>query len=679
MHPPRSSKIFISYARGGAVDRHVEALREGLQYELRLSLGDADLEVFQDVEGIRGGDNWKKTIRSALEDSSGLVVLVSPLWFHRPQCLFELELFQDLHGADAPVFPILWVRKGAEPASQRGLRAWTCVRDLQSFDWTRVRRTGPESDAVRAAVIELADAMAFRLRPRPPQRHESTLENLLEQRDVLRAAGDDASPVEDSIEALKRELRAGPELLVGDVLADRYILRERIGSGGFATVWRARDRQHRRDVAVKVLHGHLCGDARRVARFFAGAEAMKALNHAHVVEVYDPKGEDEGHRFFVMEFVEGGDLEHRVSSGPLTWAETERVLREVGAALVECHAKGLVHRDIKPANILFRGDERAVLADFDLVRDGDTTGVTFTGALGTVVFSAPECARRRHEVDDRSDVYSLAMTGVVALLGEVPEPSLAFDPARLVEGLPVTDTLRAAFEHALRVDREERPTTLVAWLAELEAAGGSEDVGFVDDVESRDVLDLEVPPPYAMDDPPKPVVASTSTVEEGEPRPAGGWTRGLAFAAIVGVGLLVAVAFLPNAGDAVGDVRDAGAPEPRAAGGRSVAAAPKDAGMEPPSIHDGGPSEAEEARRRKKEADALMNRGRYQAALEAYALAGEKAPDDASIRIAQGICKMRLGQPGSAEMSFDEALQIDPSSTKARAWLQRAQRAQKRD
>src|SRR5215472_5273670 len=170
------------------------------------------------------------------------------------------------------------------------------------------------------------------------------------------------------------------------VLGGRYVLGEVLGTGGMATVWRARDEVLGREVAVKVLSPQFAADAGFVARFEREARHAARLSHPRLVTVFDC-GIDDGTAFIVMELVAGRTL--------------RQVLDEAGIAAAVCealevaHGAGLVHRDIKPANIVVSGGEVKVL-DFGIARAEGTAGLTRTQAvLGTAVYLSPEQASGR--------------------------------------------------------------------------------------------------------------------------------------------------------------------------------------------------------------------------------------------------------------------------------------------
>jgi serine/threonine protein kinase len=262
------------------------------------------------------------------------------------------------------------------------------------------------------------------------------LEKALKRRDRLRQAKADTKQVDRDILALRRQIREGGVLRAGDSLGDgRYLLLEQVGRGGFAHVWRARDRQTSTDVAIKVLRSDLAHDPQRRDRFFRGARIMAELDHPAVVKVLEQNGEDGGYHYFVMEFVPGGDLRQAVLRGDLDKGAGLRIVLEVGAALAKAHERGVIHRDVKPANILIHADGSPRLTDFDLVAAADTTGGTRSGALGTFVYAAPECMHHPQNADARVDVYGLAMTAVFVLYGQELPLDVVRDAKTFIDSL----------------------------------------------------------------------------------------------------------------------------------------------------------------------------------------------------------------------------------------------------
>ena len=267
---------------------------------------------------------------------------------------------------------------------------------------------------------------------------EARRDQLQYERTRLEAAGQDTSATNKELLKVKRLLRSSPALEEADTLCGQYILEREIGRGGFATVWRAYDKAVQKYVAIKILDGRFAKDRRPSERFFRGARVMARLSHPNLVQVLQAEGLHEGHKFFVMELLEGETFENHSEPDPGPAMKCPMLRNKLAGVLGLCHHKGLIHRDIKPANVLLTKEGVPKLTDFDLVRAADTTGGTRTGALGTVVYAAPEALQDASRVGPTVDVYSLGMIVIVGLRkGSLPTLAEAYDPNQLVQGLPV--------------------------------------------------------------------------------------------------------------------------------------------------------------------------------------------------------------------------------------------------
>jgi eukaryotic-like serine/threonine-protein kinase len=267
--------------------------------------------------------------------------------------------------------------------------------------------------------------------------------------------------------------------MVGELIADRYELKDPVGTGGMSTVFCAHDTLLERDVALKILHEHHSRDDDYVERFRHEARAVAQLSHPNIVTVID-RGEADGRQFIVFEYVEGANLKELVNGGPLPVRRVLELGREVARALAFAHAQGIVHRDVKPQNVLLSGDGRAKVTDFGIARSLDAVGGrTETGTvLGTSHYIAPEQARGER-VDTKTDVYSFGCMLFEMLTGEVPFDGDSFltvamrhvnEPAPSVLERRPDAPLRLAHlvERCLEKDPAERPS-MDACVAELDA------------------------------------------------------------------------------------------------------------------------------------------------------------------------------------------------------------------
>lgn len=211
----------------------------------------------------------------------------------------------------------------------------------------------------------------------------------------------------------------------------RYEIQEELGRGGMATVFKAYDPHFERTVAVKVLPREFLHESEFRARFVREAKTIAALEHPAIVPVYD-YGEDNGQPFLVMRHMPGGSLTERMTQGPMPTEEVARILRRIGSALDQAHARGIVHRDLKPSNILFDQFGEAYLADFGIVRiSSSSAALTASGSLvGTPAYMSPEQVYGDKELDGRSDIYALGVILFQMLTGGVPFS--ADTPARMM-------------------------------------------------------------------------------------------------------------------------------------------------------------------------------------------------------------------------------------------------------
>jgi hypothetical protein len=267
----------------------------------------------------------------------------------------------------------------------------------------------------------------------------------------------------------------------GDLIAERYELEELVGTGGMSSVFRARDAQLDRRVAIKILHEHYAADPEYLERFRREARAVARLSHPNIVTVID-RGDDGGRQYIVFEHVEGENLKELVvRSGRLPVRRALELALDVANGLSFAHERGLVHRDVKPQNVLLSQEGEVKVTDFGIARSLHVDhGVTQTGTvLGTGEYLAPEQASGQ-PVSPATDVYSLGVVLWELLTGEVPFAGENFvavalrhvnePPPSLRQRRPdVSPRLDAAVDRALAKDPARRFPSMAAFAKELRA------------------------------------------------------------------------------------------------------------------------------------------------------------------------------------------------------------------
>ena len=210
----------------------------------------------------------------------------------------------------------------------------------------------------------------------------------------------------------------------------RYVNLTLLGQGGMGAVYRGRDPELERPVAIKVM---LDSTPDFVARFRREAQSIARLTHANIVQVYDFGVDDQGNPYFVMELIDGTPLDKIVrDKGRLPPTEAIRIIHQAAEGLAAAHRAGIVHRDVKPSNLIVDGRGTVKLVDFGIARVATTNGQALTGAaalMGTPGYMAPEQAAGK-PVDHRADIYALGLTMFELLSGEPPYS--AADPISLV-------------------------------------------------------------------------------------------------------------------------------------------------------------------------------------------------------------------------------------------------------
>jgi len=215
-------------------------------------------------------------------------------------------------------------------------------------------------------------------------------------------------------------LSSGSAPGLGVVFANRYEIIKTLGEGGMGAVYKARDRELEREVALKVIKPELANDPQILQRFKQELILARQVTDRNIIRIFD-LGEAGGIKFITMEYIEGQNL-HQIlkQRGKLEAAEAVDIMEQVAAGLAAAHREGIIHRDLKPGNIMRDANGRVVVMDFGLARTLSGDGMTQTGAmLGTIEYMSPEQAQGK-ELKASSDIFTLGLILYELLAGVTP-------------------------------------------------------------------------------------------------------------------------------------------------------------------------------------------------------------------------------------------------------------------
>ena len=267
------------------------------------------------------------------------------------------------------------------------------------------------------------------------------------------------------------------------VLANRYEIRDVVGSGASAITWRGHDRRLERTVAIKILRRDVEEDDAFVRRFEREAQASAAVSSGNVVNVYDV-GQEDGWLYLVMQYVDGEDLKHLIARmGSLPAREARDIARQILTGLAAIHRAGVLHRDIKPQNVLIDHDGVARVTDFGIAQSHLDSGLTTVGTtIGTAAYMAPEQAQAG-DLTEATDIYAVGAvlyemltgelpferpTAMATMLAHVQEPLVS--PSQRAPSRDIPQDLNAIVMQAMAKHPHDRFATATAMQAALDGA-----------------------------------------------------------------------------------------------------------------------------------------------------------------------------------------------------------------
>ena len=280
--------------------------------------------------------------------------------------------------------------------------------------------------------------------------------------------------------------------LQGKLLVNRYEIIKKVGSGGMATVYKAKDKMLNRFVAVKILRDEFTTDQEFIKRFEVEAQSAASITHPNIVSVYDVGAENNLY-YIVMELIQGKTLKDIIleEGGPLPWKWSVNIAIQVASALEVAHKNNIVHRDIKPHNIIITEDGVAKVTDFGIAKAVSNSTITaFGSTIGSVHYFSPEHARGGY-TDAKSDLYSLGVVMYEMLTGRLPfdadtpvSVALKHMQEEPIEPIEINEKIPSAVNDiimkALRKDTNLRYQSATEMLKDLKLSLKDPDGDFVD-------------------------------------------------------------------------------------------------------------------------------------------------------------------------------------------------------
>lgn len=214
---------------------------------------------------------------------------------------------------------------------------------------------------------------------------------------------------------------------IGQLISDRYTIQSAIGTGGMGVVYKAKNEVNERPVAIKMLHQHLVTDTDAIKQFHLEAQAVSKVSHPNTVQLWDFGLTESGQPYIVMDFFDGINLRKLIKSdGILSIARAHHIFGQAAEALAFAHQAGVVHRDLKPENIMIATaeEDRVAVVDFGISSFASMRtkydGGPVTDIVGSPPYMSPEQCQLAGDIDERSDIYSIAIVLYEALSGKLP-------------------------------------------------------------------------------------------------------------------------------------------------------------------------------------------------------------------------------------------------------------------